>query len=98
VAGGHGLGQRRTLSGGTWSPGLILAHNDATTHNAAWYQGRLTGALIPLELHGRRSTTRSTVDALGRSVLVEEVLVDALDHVRLLVLDADCVVRACHMA
>jgi hypothetical protein len=29
--------------GGTWSPGLIIAHNDATTHNAAWYQGRLTG-------------------------------------------------------
>jgi hypothetical protein len=29
--------------GGTWSPGLIIAHNDATTHNAAWYQGQLTG-------------------------------------------------------
>ena len=29
--------------GGTWSPGLIIAHNDATTHNAAWHQGRLTG-------------------------------------------------------
>ncbi len=29
--------------GGTWSPGLIIAHNDATTHNAAWHQGQLTG-------------------------------------------------------
>ena len=29
--------------GGTWSPGLIIAHNDATTHNAAWQQGQLTG-------------------------------------------------------
>jgi aminoglycoside phosphotransferase (APT) family kinase protein len=31
------------LEGGTWSPGLIIAHNDATTHNAAWHQGTLTG-------------------------------------------------------
>ena len=37
------------------------------------------------------STTRSTVTALGGSVLVEEVLVYALDHVRWLVLDADVV-------
>ena len=29
--------------GGTWSPGLIIAHNDAATYNAAWRQGRLTG-------------------------------------------------------
>jgi hypothetical protein len=29
--------------GGSWSPDLIIAHNDATTHNAAWHQGRLTG-------------------------------------------------------
>jgi Phosphotransferase enzyme family len=29
--------------GGTWSPGLIITHNDATTHNAAWHQGKLTG-------------------------------------------------------
>ena len=29
--------------GGTWSPGLIVAHNDVTTHNAAWHQGTLTG-------------------------------------------------------
>jgi hypothetical protein len=29
--------------GGAWSPGLIIAHNDATPHNAAWHQGRLTG-------------------------------------------------------
>ena len=29
--------------GGAWSPGLIIAHNDATTHNAAWHQGKLTG-------------------------------------------------------
>lgn len=29
--------------GGTWSPDLIIAHNDATTHNAAWHQGTLTG-------------------------------------------------------
>jgi hypothetical protein len=28
---------------GTWSPGLIIAHNDATTHNAAWHQGKLAG-------------------------------------------------------
>jgi Phosphotransferase enzyme family len=30
-------------SGGTWSPGLIIAHNDAATYNAAWQDGRLTG-------------------------------------------------------
>ncbi|MBV9796320.1 MAG: phosphotransferase [Actinobacteria bacterium] len=30
-------------AGGTWSPDLIIAHNDATTHNAAWHEGRLTG-------------------------------------------------------
>lgn len=29
--------------GGTWSPGLIIAHNDAATYNAAWHEGRLTG-------------------------------------------------------
>lgn len=29
--------------GGTWAPGLIIAHNDATIHNAAWHLGRLTG-------------------------------------------------------
>jgi hypothetical protein len=29
--------------GGTWSPGLVIVHNDATIHNAAWDQGRLTG-------------------------------------------------------
>jgi phosphotransferase family enzyme len=29
--------------GGTWSPGLIIAHNDAATYNAAWHQGKLTG-------------------------------------------------------
>jgi hypothetical protein len=29
--------------GGIWSPGLIIAHNDAATYNAAWHQGRLTG-------------------------------------------------------
>ena len=29
--------------GGTWSPGLIIAHNDAASHNAAWHQGKLTG-------------------------------------------------------
>ena len=29
--------------GRTWSPGLIVVHNDATIHNAAWHQGRLTG-------------------------------------------------------
>jgi hypothetical protein len=23
-------------------PGLIIAHNDAASHNAAWHQGRLT--------------------------------------------------------
>jgi len=28
---------------GIWSPGLIIAHNDAATYNAAWHQGRLTG-------------------------------------------------------
>ncbi len=28
---------------GTWSPGLIIAHNDAATYNAAWHQGKLTG-------------------------------------------------------
>jgi hypothetical protein len=29
--------------GGTWSPGLIIVHNDAATYNAAWRQGKLTG-------------------------------------------------------
>ncbi len=29
--------------GGTWSPGLIIAHNDAATYNAAWHQDKLTG-------------------------------------------------------
>nr|WP_238345700.1 phosphotransferase [Actinopolymorpha cephalotaxi] len=29
--------------GGSWSPGLIIAHNDAATYNAAWHRGRLTG-------------------------------------------------------
>ena len=29
--------------GGTWSPGLIIAHNDAAPYNAAWHQGKLTG-------------------------------------------------------
>jgi len=38
-----------------------------------------------------RSTTRSTAAAREGSVLVEEVLVDAFDHVRLLVLDANVV-------
>lgn len=30
-------------SGATWSPELIIAHNDAATYNAAWHQGKLTG-------------------------------------------------------
>jgi Phosphotransferase enzyme family len=30
-------------SGGTWSPGQVIAHNDAATYNAAWHQGRLSG-------------------------------------------------------
>lgn len=30
-------------AGGTWSPGLIIVHNDATIHNAAWRQGTLAG-------------------------------------------------------
>lgn len=30
-------------SGATWSPTLIIAHNDAATYNAAWHRGRLTG-------------------------------------------------------
>lgn len=29
--------------GGIWSPGLIIAHNDAASYNAAWHQGKLTG-------------------------------------------------------
>ncbi|MFG1626749.1 phosphotransferase [Kribbella sp. NPDC049227] len=29
--------------GGAWSPGLIIAHNDAATYNAAWHQDKLTG-------------------------------------------------------
>ena len=29
--------------GGTWSPGLIIAHNDAAPYNASWHQGTLTG-------------------------------------------------------
>ena len=30
-------------SGGTWSPGLIVGHNDAAPYNAAWDEGTLTG-------------------------------------------------------
>ena len=33
--------------GGTWSPGLIIAHNDAATYNAAWHQGKLTARASP---------------------------------------------------
>ncbi len=29
--------------GGTWKPGLLIVHNDASTFNAAWHQGALTG-------------------------------------------------------
>jgi hypothetical protein len=29
--------------GGTWSPELIIAHNDAASYNAAWHEGKLTG-------------------------------------------------------
>ncbi|MFI6323609.1 phosphotransferase [Nonomuraea sp. NPDC050556] len=29
--------------GGPWTPGLIIAHNDAAPFNAAWQGGRLTG-------------------------------------------------------
>ena len=29
--------------GGTWSPGLIIGHNDAAPYNAAWHQGTLAG-------------------------------------------------------
>jgi thiamine kinase-like enzyme len=30
-------------SGGHWSPGLIIGHNDAAPYNAAWHKGRLAG-------------------------------------------------------
>lgn len=30
-------------SGGCWSPGLIIGHNDAAPYNAAWLDGRLQG-------------------------------------------------------
>jgi hypothetical protein len=30
-------------SGGHWSPGLIIGHNDAAPYNAAWHRGRLAG-------------------------------------------------------
>ncbi|GLY86086.1 phosphotransferase [Actinoallomurus iriomotensis] len=30
-------------SGGRWSPGLIIGHNDAAPYNAAWHHGRLAG-------------------------------------------------------
>jgi Phosphotransferase enzyme family len=29
--------------GGSWSPGMIIAHNDAAAYNAAWHAGKLTG-------------------------------------------------------
>ncbi len=29
--------------GGSWSPGLIIGHNDAAPYNAAWQDGRLQG-------------------------------------------------------
>lgn len=30
-------------SGGSWSPGLVVGHNDAAPYNAAWQDGRLQG-------------------------------------------------------
>jgi Ser/Thr protein kinase RdoA (MazF antagonist) len=30
-------------SGGSWSPGLVIGHNDAAPYNAAWQDGRLQG-------------------------------------------------------
>lgn len=42
-------------------------------------------------MHWDFTATRSTVTALAGSTLVEEVLVHALDHARLLVLDSDVV-------
>jgi len=30
-------------SGGSWSPGLVIGHNDAAPYNAAWQNGRLQG-------------------------------------------------------
>lgn len=33
--------------GSTWSPGLIIAHNDAATYNAAWHQGKLSARASP---------------------------------------------------
>ena len=29
--------------GGSWSPGLVIGHNDAAPYNAAWQDGRLQG-------------------------------------------------------
>ena len=29
--------------GGTWSPGLIIGHNDTAPYNAAWHHGTLAG-------------------------------------------------------
>lgn len=29
--------------GGRWEPGMVIAHNDAGPHNAAWHDGRLAG-------------------------------------------------------
>ena len=29
--------------GGTWEPGLIIAHHDAAPYNAAWHRGHLAG-------------------------------------------------------
>jgi len=39
------LGQPRLAGarGGTWSPGLIIGHNDTAPYNAAWCQGTLAG-------------------------------------------------------
>ena len=34
---------REWRGGGAWLSGLIVAHNDVTTHNAAWHRGTLTG-------------------------------------------------------
>jgi hypothetical protein len=30
-------------TGGTWTPGMIIGHNDTAPYNAAWHQGTLTG-------------------------------------------------------
>lgn len=81
--------------GGTWAPGLIIAHNDATTHNAAWLQGTLT-AFFDWDFAGPATpewdlalTGYSWVPLHARHVVAAEGFTDFADRPRRLSLFLD---------